>query len=926
MSSTPKSRSPYFSMPVAGLLLAFGLAGCMKSLDTAALVAEARQYQQKGDMKAAAIQLKNALQKSPDDPEARFLLGTIYSASGDPLSAEKELRKAASLGIKHDRMALVLGQTLLALGKFQEVLDETAPAAGVAETTDLQILRGSAYLGLNKLEEAKQAFQSILASKPDDARALIGMTRYAVSSNDLPAAMRLINQAVAKNPTSADGWKLKADLARAGGDTESARKAYDETVKLKPRDPTALLARANLLIVMKKFVEAKADVDAAQKISPGIPLVYYTQALLDFSEGKNPAAMEAIQHVLQVAPGHQPTILLAGAIETAIGSYEQAEQHLRKFLQVDPSNVYARKLLATALLKNGQPKDAITILAPAINDGQTDPQLWMIAGESLLQSRDFGKANEYFEKANTLVPNAPLVHTAMAMSQMGQGDNGKAIAELETAASLDDKTTRPGVALAMAQLRLKHFDKAMLAVQALEKKHPNDPQVFNLKGGVYLGMNDVVNARASFVKALAITPTYFPAIENLARLDIQDRKPDQAKKRFETVLAADPKSVPAMTALAGLAQAAGQPGETVAWLEKASAVNGADVDPALRLGRYYLQSGAKDKATALAQKLFAANDKNVDVIDLMGQVQANNGDMPGALLTFRRLATLKPTSALAQLRIASVQIAMKSDSDAIATLTKAVFLEPDNLNAQLGLAGLQAKNGDLESALKVARQIQKQRPRELIGFVLEGDVLLAQKNAPAAQKAYEQGIAIQNSGPLMVKLHQSMQLANNAKAADDRLLQWLTDNPADTAVRIYLGDSFLSRRQIKPAIGQYETALKSAPQNVTALNNLAYAYQLEKDPRALEMAENAMKIEPNNPRIMDTLGWILVEKGNDARGLGLLQKASSLLPDNEDIRFHFAVGLSKSGDQAGAKKELNALIASKTFQGVEEAKRVLEAL
>ena len=68
----------------------------------------------------------------------------------------------------------------------------------------------------------------------------------------------------------------------------------------------------------------------------------------------------------------------------------------------------------------------------------------------------------------------------------------------------------------------------------------------------------------------------------------------------------------------------------------------------------------------------------------------------------------------------------------------------------------------------------------------------------------------------MVKLHQSMQLANNAKAADDRLLQWLTDNPADTAVRIYLGDSFLSRRQIKPAIGQYETALKSAPQNITA--------------------------------------------------------------------------------------------------------------
>ena len=890
------------------------------------MVAEAKQYQLKGDSKAAVIQLKNALQKSPDDAEARFLLGTIYASSGDPLSAEKELRKAATLGIKRDRMAPVLGQVLLALGKFQNVLDETTPAAGMVDTTELQILRGNAYLGLVKPDQAKEAFQLALAAKPDDPRALIGLARHSAAANDVPGAMRLVDQAVSKNPTNGDAWKLKADLARTSGDVDGARKAYDEAVKLKPNDSTTLISRANLSISLKKFVEAKADIDAAQKLTPGIPLVFYTQALLEFSQGKNPAALEAIQHVLQVAPDHLPTILLAGAIETGLGSNEQAEQHLRKYLQADPSNTYARKLLATALLKNGQAKDALTILAPAINDGQKDPQLWMIAGESLLQSRDFNKANEYFEKANALAPNIPLVHTAMAMSQMGQGDSAKALSELELAASLDDKTTAPGVALVMAQLRLKQFDKAMLAVQALEKKHPNDPQVFNLKGGVYMGMNDLVKARASFEKALSIAPTYFSAVENLARLDIQDKKLDQAKKRFESVLAADPKSVPAMTALAGIAQGAGQPAEAVVWLEKASAVNPADVGPALQLGKYYLQTGAKDKATAVAQKLFAANDKNIEVIDFLGQVQASNNDLPGSLLTFRKLATLKPTSALAQMRIASVQIAMKNDADAVASLTKAVFLEPENLSAQVALASLQAKTGDFESALKVAHQIQKQRAREPIGFVLEGDLLMAQKKAPAAQKAYEQGIAVKKTGPLLIKLHQSMTLGDNAKAADPWLLQWLTEHPTDTAVRIYLGDSYLGRLQLKPAIAQYEVALKAAPQNITVLNNLAYAYQLDKNPRALEMAENALKIEPNNPRVMDTLGWILVEKGNDARGLGLLQKAIALLPGNEEVRFHLAVGLSKSGDKAGAKKELDTLIASKTFKGVEEAKRVLKEL
>lgn len=926
MISAPKIRIPYFSVPAAGLLLAIGMAGCMNSQDPAALVAEARQYQQKGDAKAAIIQLKNALQKSPDDAEARFLLGTVYATSGDPLSAEKELRKAASLGIKRDRMAPILGQTLLALGQFQKALDETLPVPGMADTAELQTLRGTAYLGLGKPDQAKEALQLALASKPDDPRALIGLARYSAAAKDLTGAVRLIDQAVAKNPTSGDAWKLKADLARSSGDVEGARKAYDEAIRLKPADTTTLIARANLLIATKKYVEAKTDVDAAQKLTPGIPLVNYTQALLDFSQAKNAAALEAVQRVLQVAPDHLPTMLLAGAIETALGNNEQAEQHLRKYLQTDPSNVYARKLLASALLKNGQAKDALSILAPAINDAQKDPQLWMIAGESLMQSKEFGKANEYFEKANALAPNVPLVHTAMAMSQMGQGDNTKAISELELAASLDDKSTKPGVALVMTQLRLKQYDKAMLAVQALEKKHPADPQILNLKGGVYLGMNDFVNARASFEKALAITSTYFPAIENLARLDLQEKKPGQAKKRFEALLATDPKNVAAMTSLAGMAQGMGQPGEAATWLEKASAVNPADVGPSLQLGKYYVQSGAKEKASALAQKLFATNDKNVEVIDFLGQVQANNSDLPGALLTFNKLATLKPTSALAQMRIASVQIAMKNDADAIASLTKAVSLEPDNLNAQLGLASLQTKNGNFDAAFSIARQIQKQRAKEPIGFVLEGDLFMAQKKAPAAQKAYEQGLALIKTGPLLVKLHQAMTLANNPKGADDRMVQWLKDHPTDAAVRIYLGDSYLARRQTKLAIEQYEIAMKSLPQNINVLNNLAYAYQLDKNPRALEMAENAYKIEPNNPRVMDTLGWVLVEKGNDPRGLGMLQKANTLVPENEEIRFHLAVGLSKAGDKVGAKKELDTLVTSKTFQSVEEAKRVLKAL
>ena len=43
-----------------------------------------------------------------------------------------------------------------------------------------------------------------------------------------------------------------------------------------------------------------------------------------------------------------------------------------------------------------------------------------------------------------------------------------------------------------------------------------------------------------------------------------------------------------------------------------------------------------------------------------------------------------------------------------------------------------------------------------------------------------------------------------------------------------------------------------------ALNNLATAYQQEKNPLALEYAEKAYKLAPDSPAVLDTLGWILV--------------------------------------------------------------------
>ncbi len=175
-------------------LLGAGLTGCGKSETAASLIADAQAYQAKGDNKAALIQLKNAVVKSPDDANARFLLASLYNTMGDGVSAEKEIRKALSLGLPAPKAAPVLANALSAQREFKKLLAETE--SNPAEPGVL-VLRGNAFLQTGEADKAKQSFDQALQANPADGGALIGLANLALSRQDVPAALELAGQAAA---------------------------------------------------------------------------------------------------------------------------------------------------------------------------------------------------------------------------------------------------------------------------------------------------------------------------------------------------------------------------------------------------------------------------------------------------------------------------------------------------------------------------------------------------------------------------------------------------------------------------------------------------------------------------------------------------------------------------------------------------------
>ncbi|MES1981060.1 MAG: XrtA/PEP-CTERM system TPR-repeat protein PrsT [Pseudomonadota bacterium] len=908
------------------ILCAGSLVACNKSQAPETLMAEAIQHRQKGDTKAAIIQLKNVLQKNPDNVEARYLLGSIYNETGDVQSAEKEIRKALSLGMNPAKALPELGRALLGQGQYQKVLDEIKQPA--TPNAEISTLVGRAYLGLGMNREAKESLEQALQIRANEPDALIGLAKLALANNNASEALGLAEQAVTKNPDNIDASLFQGDLLRGQGQADAALAAYDHALKIKPDNAAAFIAKASLEIGIRKFDAAKADIDAARKLMPKNLLVVYTQALLDFNQGKNAAALESLQQVLRVAPDHMPSVLLAAAVQLALGSTEQAEQHLKKYLSSNPQNTYARKLLATALLQDDQPQRALDALAPILKDNQQDPQLLSLAGQSYMKAKNFAKATEYFEKASALSPQTAMLRTAVGLSKLEQGDNARAIAELEKAAGLDSSSPQAGILLVMTHLRLKEFDQALAAVLALEKDQPDNPLVQNLKGGVYLAKNNVSDARASFQKALSLQPDYFPAAVNLAQLDLQEKKPEVAKKRFEDILAKDKKNVQAMTALGKLADTEGKKTEATNWLERASNENPDALQPAMLLATRYLSLGEKQKSLNLVRKLQISHPTSPEVLDLLAQIYIANDDKAAALESYSKLAGLLPGSAAVQLRMAAVYMAMQNESAAADALKKALTLQPDYLDAQLAQLNLDVRKGNYDKALALARQMQKQQTKSAIAYMVEGDVQMAQNKPALAIKPYEQAYALSKNGPLLIKLHMALTRAGREKEASTRILQWLKDNPADAPARLYLANSYLAKKQFNEAVEQLKIMLQQNPQSVPVLNNLAWAYHQEKNPLALEYAEKAYQLAAENPTILDTLGWILLEQGNTARSLPLLQKASTLAPQSAEIRYHFAVGLVNSGDKANARKELERVVATEKTDSmtVAQARELLKKI
>lgn len=900
-----RRRSAGMSLVVAVLV-----AGCSGSEKPEQYFAKAQQYEAAGDRNAAVIELKNAIQKDPEYAAARALLGKIHLEQNDAPSAEKELRRALQAGAPRSDVLPQLGLALLLQREYQKVLDEipARPEGKPAQVAPLLALRGDALAGLKQTADAQAAYEEARRLEPGLPEANRGLAALALAQNQAGQAMQLADESIKNAGERADPWVLKGDLLRAQGKYDEAIQAYQEALKRTPDHLGAHLSLALIYLGQRQFGPAQAEIDAARKIEPhGIP-VRLAQGQLYFMQQKFPQARDELQEVLKVAPNNGVAILMMGATQLALGAYAQAETYLSAFVQAVPNNAYARRLLAATYLKSKRPAKAEETLRPLLAADTRDAAVLALAGDAYMQLKDYAKATEYLGKAVKANPASAGVRTELAMSHLAAGDVARGTSELEAAADMEGSPLQTDVALIATYMSKGDFDKALKAADALEKKQPTNPLVFNLRGGAYVGKQDTANARKAFEKALAIDPAYYPAAANLAQLDLREKNPQAARKRFDGVLAANKNSVPAMVAIAALERNAGNEKSFVDWLDKASRADAKALQPRALLVQYYLDRKEPQRALAIAREAQTANPNSAEALGLLGNAQLAAGEKDNAVATFDKLVALVPQAPGAYLRLAAAQAANRNPEAARDALKKALDRKPDLIEAQVGLIELDLQANRPADAIKRATAMQQQQPKSPLGYAVLGDVYTQQKDFPKAAEQYQKAFDLAPAGPTLVKLYGALVRSGRAAEAEPKAARWLKDHPDDHGVRLAVADAKLAGGDFAAAAAHYLYLNAKLPRQVPILNNLAYALAEQKDPRAVTYAAEAYKLQPDSTPVLDTYGWALAQTGQPAKGAGFLQQALAKAPDAGDIQYHYAAALALSGDRKRAQQELEQLL------------------
>lgn len=861
---------------------------------------------------AEIIKLKSDLQQSPNNAESRFRLGSLLLERGEPGAALLELGKAKDLGHPDDKVLPQLLRSMLALGKVKEVVQayQGVSLPNPAAESDLRTAVGVALAGLNKLPEAEKEINQALEANAKNGWALLTKARLMAAAGKVDDALALTDQTMALGGSLVGEAQLvKATLLRHGKKDLAGAMAVLQQATADPR--AAVDARVGLIQIhmsQAKLPEAKAQFAELAKSHPKHPSTFYVDAMLSYAD-KDFARTEAItDRLLGLNPTSTQLLILGGAASMNRGALVAAETKLGKAQQLLSNNALPKKLLADTYLRMGQPDKALGILRPLLEQSRPDTNAMALAGQAHLQAGNAQEAEALFKAVARLKPDDVQLKTALALTNLVNGNATAGFDALQQIAATDPGETAD-LALISALMQRKDFIQALAAVDRLEKKLPNKASTQQLRGQALRGSGDLAGARAAFEASLKIDPGYFSSTASLMLLDVREGKQAQALERAKAAVKAYPNNMAARMALISLlTQQQAKPDDILAAIDEAMKVGAGEAGPHLakiaQLGRMN-----DPRAAALAaQNALASLPQNPEVLEAAGRALDASGDSQQAISTFNKMASVVPRSPAPYLRLAELY-ARKGEAGAVGSnLNRAFEVAPESAEVHRRLLAHAARTKDYKPVAAASKELQRRFPQSAVGHLLEGDAASLRKDPAAALAAYRTAATKTDAAGRPQRLiYTTLRKSGDGAGAERYAAEWIKANPKDGSIREFLGGDAINRQDLARAEAMYRELLAMEPKSGVAMNNLAWLMAQRGAKGAVDMAQQALAQAPGSAPVLDTLATALASEGQFDKAVEVQKQAMAAAPERHNYRLNLARIHAKAGRKADALAELDTL-------------------
>ncbi|HNP36018.1 MAG TPA: tetratricopeptide repeat protein [Woeseiaceae bacterium] len=430
--------------------------------------------------------------------------------------------------------------------------------------------------------------------------------------------------------------------------------------------------------------------------------------------------------------------------------------------------------------------------------------------------------------------------------------------------------------LARLQLRMGDTRKAKRSYEKLLEQGEGEPaeRLLSLTG--VLGEEEDTEAAYKVLRDLA-KPYKDSPIANFAVATLALRADDikEAKSLVETALEQDPGEWLEMKAKLLYGRILLQEGDPDAAIAYVARLIGDDPqpDPAKRmeLALLMLSAGREDDALSQVNQIQYESGNNADALRLMAIINFQQENLDAAWEDFEDLLASGEHSMDALYYLARIAD-YRGQVDRAIGLYSQVKNGSRAVGAQGRAAALVALQKHApETAIKQLDEFAREQPQFAI------DVIQSKAQLLAALDKYPEALELY-----------------------DRMVEY---RPDSQSVALGRAELLLRMGELDESIDQYRKTLKRWPDSALALNALGYTLADRTDDyrEAERLIKKALKLDPDNPAIIDSYGWVLHKLGRNQDALVELKKAYASFDDPEVAAHIVEVLAALDRDEEAAK-------------------------